>query len=392
MPPSPQELERIGREGVDALKRGDAATARARFEELLANGDNDPQTWLAAALARHAMGDIDAAHQALDEVFARDQQNLRALLLKADCYMADGDRRAAAPFYTAVVRMVPDLAAVPPQARQEIERAKAALAHYRNSMMAHLEDSIEQDGLPLSSASPRFIHSLDLLAEKKQRQLNPSEDYPEQPRAFYFPELPATGYYPRDPFPWLGDLEDAVDDIADELAKARENPDLFAPYIHAEGNRPVRNDHRNLDNADWSALFLWRDGELADGAEALFPKTLKALEAAPLEIIPGRSPIALFSKLAPGARIDPHTGFLNTRLICHLPIITPENCALRVAGETRSWKRGEAFVFNDTVEHEAWNNSDEERVVLICSVWRPELSQDETKYVSSLLQAVNSFS
>ena len=99
-----------------------------------------------------------------------------------------------------------------------------------------------------------------------------------------------------------------------------------------------------------------------------------------------------FSRLRPGARIEPHTGFLNSRLICHLPLVTPKNCFLRVGNETREWKKGEAWVFDDSIEHEAWNASDETRIVLIFSIWRPELSAEERKLVSTLLQGVDKYS
>src|SRR3546814_6464409 len=68
---------------------------------------------------------------------------------------------------------------------------------------------------------------------------------------------------------------------------------------------------------------------------ALCPAALAALELAPQPVIPGRAPIALFSRLTPGTHIQPHHGMLNTRLICHLPLIVPDGCALRVGAETR---------------------------------------------------------
>ena len=126
---------------------------------------------------------------------------------------------------------------------------------------------------------------------------------------------------------------------------------------------------------------------------ALFPLTLKAVEAAPLPIIRDQSPMLLFSKLTPGTRIPPHHGRLNTRLICHLPIIVPKNCgALRVGNEQRSWVEGEMLIFDDSIEHEAWNSSAEERVVLLFEIWRPELNEEERRLVTQLLTAVQDYS
>jgi len=97
----------------------------------------------------------------------------------------------------------------------------------------------------------------------------------------------------------------------------------------------------------------------------------------------------VFSLLRPGARIPPHTGFLNARLICHLPLIVPPDCTFRVGNETRTWREGEAWVFDDTIEHEAHNGSDQTRVILIFDVWRPEVSADERGSIAAMLEAID---
>ena len=99
----------------------------------------------------------------------------------------------------------------------------------------------------------------------------------------------------------------------------------------------------------------------------------------PLVFSGQRCPNILFSRLRPGAKIPPHNGMINTRLIGHLPLIIPEDCGFRVGNSTRTWNVGEAFLFDDTIEHEAWNNSSEDRFVLIFEVWRPELTEAEQR-------------
>ncbi|MFL6763879.1 MAG: aspartyl/asparaginyl beta-hydroxylase domain-containing protein, partial [Sphingomicrobium sp.] len=103
--------------------------------------------------------------------------------------------------------------------------------------------------------------------------------------------------------------------------------------------------------------------------------------------VPGASPNAMFSLLAPKTRIPPHVGVSNARLVCHLPLVVPEGCWFRVGDETRLWERGKAFVFDDTIEHEAMNPSDELRVVFIFDVWHPDLSEDERGAVAALIGA-----
>jgi aspartyl/asparaginyl beta-hydroxylase (cupin superfamily) len=100
----------------------------------------------------------------------------------------------------------------------------------------------------------------------------------------------------------------------------------------------------------------------------------------------------MFSLLRPGARIPPHTGEVNTRLICHLPLIVPAGCSLRVGNDTRALVEGKAWVFDDTMEHEAWNPSDQSRVILLFEIWRPELDEEERRLVSAMFEAIDAYS
>jgi aspartate beta-hydroxylase len=95
--------------------------------------------------------------------------------------------------------------------------------------------------------------------------------------------------------------------------------------------------------------------------------------------------------LRPGQRIEPHTGFLNCRLIVHLSLLTPPGCSFRVGNETRYCQRGKAWVFNDTIEHEAFNPTGQTLVILLFEIWRPELSADEQRLISALLEASDNF-
>jgi aspartyl/asparaginyl beta-hydroxylase (cupin superfamily) len=147
-----------------------------------------------------------------------------------------------------------------------------------------------------------------------------------------------------------------------------------------------------LNNPAWSAFYLWKDGEIVAEHAARCPKTMRALAGAPLTRVKGRSPAVLFSLLRPGTHIPPHNGFVNTRLICHLPLIVPERCRLRVGNETRSPVEGKAWLFDDTIEHEAWNDSAETRVILLFEIWRPELSAEERKLVSAMFEAIDQHS
>lgn len=136
---------------------------------------------------------------------------------------------------------------------------------------------------------------------------------------------------------------------------------------------------------------MWRDGEVVPENAARCPKTLKALDHAPLSRTKGRMPSILFSLMRPGAHIPPHTGVTNARLICHLPLIVPDGCVFRVGNEVRPWVEGKAWVFDDSINHEAWNRSEKTRVILLFDIWRPELSEEERKLASAMLQAIDAY-
>jgi aspartyl/asparaginyl beta-hydroxylase (cupin superfamily) len=147
-----------------------------------------------------------------------------------------------------------------------------------------------------------------------------------------------------------------------------------------------------LNNPAWSAWYLWKNGEPVAGHAERCPQTMHALRNAPLSRVPNRSPSILFSLMKPGAHIPPHNGLVNTRLICHLPLIVPGRCRFRVGNEVREWVTDRAWAFDDTIEHEAWNDSDQTRVILLFEIWRPELTLEEQRLVTGLFEAIDAYS
>ena len=162
------------------------------------------------------------------------------------------------------------------------------------------------------------------------------------------------------------------------------------PYVAANPDRPPPNNPL-LDKPDWGATWLWRSGEIASGMDRLCRQTLAALARAPQPVIPGRAPIALFSRLKPGTHIAPHHGLLNTRLICHLPLVVPDGCGIRVGAETRAWREGELMIFDDSFEHEAWNRGTSDRTVLLFEIWRPDIDTDERQQLTMLFSAIDAY-
>lgn len=122
---------------------------------------------------------------------------------------------------------------------------------------------------------------------------------------------------------------------------------------------------KDLYNQGWDVFGLWAVDQRLEKNCDLCPQT-----AAILETIPGLT-MGGFSALAPGTRIEPHVGYTSTVLRCHLGLDVPGDCALRVGGETRAWEEGKCLIFDDTVEHSAWNLGVRTRIVLLIDFVKP---------------------
>jgi aspartyl/asparaginyl beta-hydroxylase (cupin superfamily) len=176
--------------------------------------------------------------------------------------------------------------------------------------------------------------------------------------------------------------EAATESIRDEfLALTRAKAPQLAPFL--AGLTTAQPDRERIGK--WSMIPLVRGGQVAEEYASLCPATMKlfaALDAPQLALI---SPSLYFSVLEPHSRIEEHTGIVNARLIGHWPLIVPDSCSLRVGDQRREWAPGRALVFDDMIEHEARNDSDRIRVVLIADVWRPELSAAERREIGWLM-------
>lgn len=208
----------------------------------------------------------------------------------------------------------------------------------------------------------------------------------QRPLFLYFPGLPETPYFDRGLFPWYEALEDSWATIRDEMERALEEDMSMEPFL---GTPPAGYlAARGKAAARWDGLFFHRHGKRhAENCDRC-PATEAALDAVPLVHIRDHSPEALFSVLGPGSHILPHTGVTNTRTVTHLPLVVPRDCAFSVAGEPHAWQPGRCVSFDDTFEHEAWNRSDEVRVILLFDVWNPHLDAVEreaiTEFVATL--------
>ncbi len=230
--------------------------------------------------------------------------------------------------------------------------------------------------------STRFRQSLEVAAGRVE-----PDPGPQQPTNFHYPDLPQNQFYDPLDFDWAPAIEDAAPAIRGELeALLQDASDEFRAYIHGVAETVELGANQALvKSKDWSVLSLCENGWLAPKLVERCPRTWETvLRHAPLPRIPGWGPTVMFSMLKAGARIAGHNGMYNMRLICHLPLIVPPGCRFRVGNEVREWEAGKLLIFDDSVEHEAWNDSAEDRIVLIFDIWRPELSEQERRELTLL--------
>ena len=200
----------------------------------------------------------------------------------------------------------------------------------------------------------------------------------QRPFVFYMPDLPAQPVTQADALPWAGAVEAAYGDILAEYEAAVAADATQYPYVPE--NEPNAHWEKLRGKMDWSALYINFNAEVTDEA-AHFPKTIKALKNAPLVNRDGVPLETFFSRLQPGAHIPPHCGLTNSRLTVHLPIIAPEDCQIRVGDTMNRWEEGKIIAFDDSYEHEAWNRSDRDRIVLIFETHHPDLKPAEIEAI-----------
>lgn len=356
---------------IEALRRGDAKAAMVALGAMVA----PPPMLLAQAHNRN--GNLDGEADALRQILDVDIRNLPALLAMGRNALARDDHRASVSWFRAALAQAAATGA-PMQLQPLLQEAQACIARSSQTFEDHLTAALRD--LP---HLPRIAHATDLLLGK-------SDLYLQQPSMFYFPGLPQRAFYERSMFDWVAPIEAMTDAIISELQAVRAEQADFAPYVQTSADRPAPNNPLR-DDASWGAFYFWQGGARVEDHAHRCPAVMDALALAPIPVIAGRSPMALWSLLKPGTHIQPHHGLLNTRLICHLPLITPSGCALRVGAETREWRCGEMLLFDDSIEHEAWNRSADTRVVLLFEVWRPEIDLEERDALTLLFQAIDVF-
>jgi aspartyl/asparaginyl beta-hydroxylase (cupin superfamily) len=380
----PASAIEANRQGIAALQAGQPAAAAAHFQAAIAADPRSGALQRNLASAWRDLGDEAAELAALDAALAIDRRDLMAWIRKGERHEARGEMGAALGAWSAAIALGGQLNPVPPPIAPLLAHGQAFVAGATDTMFDAATDALAPLRAELSETERRRGDAF-VASALGRRQI-----YQNQCAGIHYPFLPADEFFDRHHFPWMAEIEAQTPAIRAELEALLADPgDALRPYVRMEAGTPD-SIWSPLDNRlDWGACFLWEYGVPNQPVLDRCPATASALAAVPGAHIPGRSPSAFFSLLKPHTRIPPHTGVTNTRAIVHLPLIVPPGCGFRVGGEGRAWQEGMAFAFDDTIEHEAWNDSGALRAVLIFDVWNPHLTVGEQALLTRYFAAAD---
>lgn len=378
------EAAKLNSQGMLALRAQSFAEAERLFVAATAHDAKASALWRNVATARRAQGDDIGELQALNAAIDADRRDFMGWLRKAELHQRLGDEGEALAAWSGVLQLAAQAEKLPP----EIDAALRIGREFVAQATSRVADAVEAELTPLHSSMDetelrRSNAFVDIALGRRRAYVNQCE-------GLYYPFLPADEFFDRKHFEWMPDIEAVTADIRRELQALLADPgEALRPYVRMDKGLPD-NKWSGLDHSlNWGACFLWEYGEPNSAVLDRCPKTAAALAALPSAHIPKRAPSAFFSILKPKTRIPAHTGVTNTRAIVHLPLIVPQGCGFRVGGETREWHEGKAFAFDDTIEHEAWNDSDEMRAVLIFDVWNPHLTDSEQQSIARYFAAAD---
>lgn len=380
---SPSSIEPYAFLGGRAFHQHRFQDAIAAYERCIALDPKYVDFHFNLATAKEKIGDLAGAIEAYLNAYRLNRRDARLALFAGAALEAAGRRVDAATMFSLgddidpVVRGGKDRPVLNVEVRHRSATADRVLREHFSRLHAHAVDDSERRALEASNGQIKPD-----LSRVRRAMWTQTHDSPvvfrtpkQEPSIFYMPDLEARPMTSRGRLPWASLIEEATGDIRAEYLAAVQGGAQLSPYVEATVQAPIWQGLRG--RLDWSSLHLFKAAQETPFARS-FPKTLKALEVADIVRVDGGKPIEMFfSRLKPGAHIPPHFGAANNRITVHLPLIVPNDCTIRVGGEFHSWREGEIFAFDDSFEHEAWNRSNAERVVLIFESHHPDLRPEE---------------
>jgi aspartate beta-hydroxylase len=389
----PEHAEALAFLGSREMALGRTQTAIEYLQRAVRSSPNEAQIQLSLGSAYLAAQQLDAACTTLARCLELAPEAYVARLQYGIALEQSGNAQAALPnFFGAIMqaqtqgRWLSD-ASTSPMLRAQVKHAMRVTYEGRKRLFeALLAPYVQRHG---EAAMARVAKTLKIYLG----ELPPNYPDPRQiPKFLYFPDLPPVTYFDRALFPWYEILEGNWTAIREELNAVLHEQGVLAPFLGDHPPEAMKEYLGGVEKPVWDAYFFYRHGNRFDAHHARCPRTSAALDALPTLVrIREHAPEACYSVLTPGTHILKHRGVTNTRLVTHLPLIIPDNCAISVGGEEKVWREGEAFSFDDTFEHEAWNRSDRLRVVMLLDVWNPYLTAAECEAVTGLIEGIGDF-
>jgi len=375
----------------ELLRQGRVPEAERLYAEVLESMPQNVEAMSALGVASLRHGDVERAIALLGEAVRLAPDQAGARLHLAAALERAGQRHSAVLQYGRALHdaqsrgLWVNANTTPVALRPMVERAV-------HLVRIGQREALERTLAPLRSRFGRSaLARVDQCVRIYMREEVPVRPDPrQQPTFLYFPGLDAAPYADLSRFEWIEALEAQTDAIRAELMRLL--PGTAGRERVFDSEDAERLHLRGTDIApSWNGYYFYRHGVRRDDNCNTCPATARALDRLPLTHVREHGPEVLFSVFTAGTHLLPHRGVTNTRLVGHLPLIVPGDCALRVAGELHVWRTGKVIVFDDTYEHEAWNRSSHIRVVLIFDVWHPGLTEAERIAVAEVVGAIGDF-
>lgn len=380
---SPDHPEALLRSGQAHLQRDNLPSAFELLQRAVAAAPGEALTHAYLARAQQARGDLNGALGSLDRALQLEPTAWGARLEKAMLLETlHRPREAALAWSTALGHMPPEAASMP-HLQPVVARARAAIDADHRELRDFLDAATHEIRRQERARDvARYEHCLDITTGRRAFVTA-------KPLMVAVPGLPAIMFFDREQFDWAPQIESQTPVIRGELDRVlTQHPEGFRPYIQTAPGE-AKGQFEALDGSmDWGAYFLWRHGTRVDRNCEWCPQTESIVQLAPQVHVRSRAPAVFFSVLQPGTHIPPHNGATNARLTVHLPLIVPEGCGFRVGDDTREWRPGELFIFDDTIRHEAWNRGTSQRVVLIFDIWHPMLTAVERELLTRTIEGM----
>lgn len=375
--PDPDLQKRL--EAADqALVARNLTEARAILEAAAKDNPTVPAFWQRLAVVRQLAGAHGQALAAIERALEFAPLDFVNLLMRARLLDQMDAPEAGEAFGRALAQRRPD--PLPAALVPAIRRAEAAWSQWQQGLERRIGETLEDKAIDLTPAEKRRAERLCSNIARRTRI------YHSEPTHFHYPGLREVEFHDRSLFPWLDSLEALTDTIATELDQVANAPQAeLVPYVQYGASEPLAQWRELNHSRDWTAIHLIERGRRIEPNVEHCPQTIEFLSGLSQPQIEGCGANAMFSMLAPQTSIPPHVGVANFRLLCHLPLIIPGKCWFRVGEDIREWQRGTAWIFDDSIEHEARNETDLLRVIMIFDIWHPDLSPAEQQAIAAMV-------